>query len=90
MFKSLIKKAWHSKSHINIGKQGLTEGVINEIRRRLKQEKVVKVRILKNCPLLTSLDRREAAKIVAEKVGAKLIGVRGYTFLLAEGKKFKE
>ena len=67
----------------------MTENVIREIKRRLKQEKIIKVRILKNCPLLTNLDRREVAKIVAEKVGAKLLGVRGYVFLLAESKEFK-
>lgn len=79
---------WHSRSCVNIGKRGLTEGVLEELRRRLKGEKLIKVRVLKNCPLLSSFDRRGIATYVAERVGAELVGVRGYTFVL-RSKEFK-
>ena len=89
MINMSVKRAWHSRSYVNLGKSGLTDNVVNEIKRRLKKEKFLKVRILKNCPLLTNLDRRRVAKYVAEKVNATLIGVRGYTFVL-RSKEFKK
>ena len=70
------KKAEHAD--VRIGKNGLTEGVINEIKRRLKDHDVVKVKIG-----IDVEDRRAFAREVAEKVGAKLIEVRGKTFILA-------
>ncbi|BCU69254.1 YhbY family RNA-binding protein [Stygiolobus caldivivus] len=77
--KKLIKEAKASHAEIRIGKKGVTEEVINEIKRRLKEHKVVKVKIG-----IEIEDRREFAKEIAEKVGARLIEVRGYTFILAK------
>jgi RNA-binding protein len=65
-----------------IGKRGLWEGVIEEIKRRLKEKGVVKVRALKSAIKVTGMDRKELAKTVAEKVGALLLDVRGRTFVL--------
>lgn len=83
-----MKKAWHSKVYVNIGKSGLTEEVINELRRRLKKKHIIKVRILKNCPLLAELSRRDIAVHIAKVIDAELIGVRGYVFVL-RSKEFK-
>lgn len=65
-----------------IGKRGLWPGVIEEIKRRLKEKGVVKVRALKSALKVTGLDRRELAIMVAERVGAHLLDVRGRTFVL--------
>jgi len=70
-------------STINIGKNGLTEQVVEEIKRRLKREKVVKVRVLRNSPL-REMDRRRMAETIAEAVQAELCSVRGFTILLAK------
>ena len=78
----LIKQAWHGRAHINVGKKGVTEEVINEIKRQLEEHKVVKVRLLKSCLEVEGKDRRELARIIAERTGARLIGIRGYTFVL--------
>ena len=77
--KKLIKQAKANHADVRIGKKGLTEGVINEIKRRLDEHRVVKVRIG-----IDVEDRRKFAREVAEKVNAKLIEVRGYTFILAK------
>ncbi|QGA53394.1 RNA-binding protein [Sulfolobus sp. E5-1-F] len=78
--KDLIKKIRAERADIRIGKYGVTEGMINEIKRRLNEHKVIKVKIgIKEID-----DRKEFAKRVAEMVGAKLIEVRGYTFILAK------
>ncbi|OWJ53988.1 YhbY family RNA-binding protein [Pyrodictium delaneyi] len=65
-----------------IGKNGLSEGVLKEIDRRLKEKGVVKVKALRTAVKVTGLDRRELARRVAEKLGARLLDVRGRTFVL--------
>ena len=65
-----------------IGKRGLWPGVIEEIKRRLKEKGVIKVRALKSALKVTGLDRRELAREVARRVGAVLLDVRGRTFVL--------
>ncbi|MCY0860448.1 MAG: YhbY family RNA-binding protein [Sulfolobaceae archaeon] len=62
-----------------MGKNGVTDGVINEIKRRLKEHKVVKVKIG-----IEVEDRKKFAEEIANKVGAKLIEVRGFTFILVK------
>jgi RNA-binding protein len=79
--KDLIKKAKASHADMRIGKKGVTEGLLNEIRRRLKEHKVVKVKIGVEVE-----DRRKFAEEIAMRVDAKLIEVRGYTFIIAKKK----
>ncbi|QGR20161.1 YhbY family RNA-binding protein [Stygiolobus azoricus] len=77
--KRLIKEAKASHADVRIGKKGVTEEVIKEIKRRLNEHKVVKVKIG-----IEVEDRREFARLIAEKANAKLIEIRGYTFILAK------
>ena len=77
--KEKIKRKKAEHADVRIGKNGLTEGQINEIRRRLEDHDVVKVKIG-----IEVEDRRAFARQVAEAVGAKLIEVRGKTFILAK------
>ncbi len=65
-----------------IGKRGIWDGVLAEIRRRLEEKGVIKVRALRSAIKVTGLDRRELARVVAERVGAMLLDVRGRTFVL--------
>ncbi len=74
----LIRKARASHPAIRIGKNGVTDGLINEVKRRLKQDCVVKVKVA------TEDNVEEVAKNIAEMVGAKLIETRGFTFILAK------
>lgn len=59
-----------------IGKQGVTNVIIDEIRRQLKKRKIVKVRWLRN----TEVEPEE----IAVSVDANLLDVRGRTLVLAE------
>ncbi len=78
-----VKKAHHSSPDVIIGKNGVTPGVIEEIRTRLKTKGVVKVKILRTgIDEGKGLDRRSIARLVAEKTGARLMGIRGRTFVL--------
>ncbi|BDC18327.1 YhbY family RNA-binding protein [Acidianus sp. HS-5] len=77
MISEKVKKVKAEHPAIRIGKNGLTEGLVNEIKRQLKEHEVVKVKIG-----IKEQDRRELAKKVAESVNARLVEVRGYTFIL--------
>ncbi|WP_338603916.1 YhbY family RNA-binding protein [Sulfolobus tengchongensis] len=78
--KELIKRATARSADVRIGKQGVTEGILNEIKRRLQEHKVVKIKI----GIKEIENRREFAEKVAQLTNAKLIEVRGYTFILAK------
>ena len=80
--KELIKEVRHSSADVRIGKSGISENVLKEIKRRLKKKGVVKVKILKSALKVEEKDRFEIAKEVAERIGAKLVEVRGRTFIL--------
>ncbi len=77
------RRAHHSSPDVIIGKNGITEGVIREIRARLEAKGIVKVKMLRTALEGGGLDRREAARLVAQLAGARLMGVRGRTFVLA-------
>lgn len=64
------------KPTVWIGKRGITSVMTDEIRRQLKDRKVVKVRWLRN----TEVDPEE----IAASAGAVLVEVRGRTLVLAE------
>ncbi len=64
------------KPTIWVGKRGVTSVMIDEIRRQLKDRKVIKVRWLRN----TEVDPEE----IAASTGAVLMEVRGRTIVLAE------
>ncbi len=81
--KRQIKKRICGKTDIQLGKSGITEGFINEVKRRLKAQGVVKIRILRSYLRSGENNRREIARKVAEITGARLIEVRGNTFILA-------
>lgn len=72
----------HGSSDVQIGKQGLTESLLEELRSRLEKKEVVKVRVLKSALATTGLTRREIAEKVSEALGARLVDVRGRTFIL--------
>ncbi len=84
------EKIVQKRADVNIGKHGLSDSVLMEIKRRLKDEEVLKVRILRSCLKVTGLDRKTIAKKVAEIVNAELIAVRGYTFVLKRRSEGKE
>ena len=69
----LRKQAHTLPALLQVGKNGLTEEFINELSRTLKKKGLVKIRLLKSC----AEKPREAAKIIAEKLGVELVSVVG-------------
>jgi len=70
-----------------IGKKGVYEGIINEIKRRLEQKGIIKVKLLKSCIAVEGKDRKELAKYIAQLVNAQLLDIRGRTFVLYKPKE---
>jgi RNA-binding protein len=63
-----------------VGKEGITDSVLDEVVRQLEKRKLIKVRLLP----ASGADRKEVAKELATKSGSILIEVRGRTVLLAK------
>lgn len=68
MNKSLIKLT------LQIGKEGITDGVIKNLKGQLKKRKVVKVKFLKSAI--------ELAKELVEKCNGKLVEIRRNTAVI--------
>lgn len=64
----------------HIGKNGITPTLIEEIKRQLKDNKLIKVKLLKSA--IEEMPRNEIAKALAERTGAELIEVKGNTVVL--------
>jgi RNA-binding protein len=68
----------HLDPVVQIGKDGVTEGVVKATRGALLAHELVKVKVLPEAPV----DRKEVAEDLARKAGAALAQVLGRTFLL--------
>lgn len=67
---------------VNIGKKGLTEGVLREIENVLRARGVVTVKLLRSFRESTGLSREEVAEILARALSAEVVGVRGFVIAL--------
>ncbi|MBW2977635.1 YhbY family RNA-binding protein [Candidatus Woesearchaeota archaeon] len=76
----LVEKAKQLEPILRIGKSGITEGVINEIKIQLKQNKLIKIKLLR--PALANKDRKELAKEIAQKTDSELIHQVGFVIVL--------
>ena len=76
----LVEKAKLLEPILRIGKSGLTEGVIKEIKVQLKQNKLIKIKLLKGA--LVEKDRKTLAKEIAEKTNSELIHQVGFVVVL--------
>jgi RNA-binding protein len=71
----LKRDAAHLTPLLNIGKKGVTDSLIKELLRQLKQNKLVKVKILKSA--LEDMARKGIAGELAKRTGSQLIEIRG-------------
>jgi RNA-binding protein YhbY len=76
--------------HLQVGKKGMTESVIEQARKMLEKEKAIKVTILKSA----TRDRKEAKEIadkLASRLGEKFqYRLIGYTIVLKKHRKKKD
>lgn len=85
-----VQRAHHGRADVIVGKKGVTHEVLEEIARRLEEKEVVKVKMLRTAVVSEGVDRRALAAIIAERLGARLMGVRGRTFILYKPGKGKD
>jgi len=62
---------------VHVGKQGITDATITELKAQLKAKRLVKVRLLKSATHETST--QEQAEALAAATGTTLVDVRGHT-----------
>jgi len=77
-----VKRVITGEAHVRVGKNGVTPGVIEEVRRWLKREGVIKVRVMKSLKR-TGIDVKEIAHEIASRVNAEVIDVRGNVFVIS-------
>lgn len=84
--KELKEKGKYLEPVIRIGKAGLTEGVIKEIKLQLKKKNLIKVKLLKGA--LEQKDKKQLANELAEKTGSELIDRVGFVVVLYKKEKY--
>lgn len=70
--KEIMNRAQSSMT-INIGKAGINDNVIEEIKRQLKANEIVKLRFAKNI----ANDKESYLTVIVEKTRSKLVDLRG-------------
>jgi len=74
------RKLSEEKPTIWVGKNGVSEELVEEIEKQLKKREMVKIKILKSA--LEEYKAKQIASRTAEQTEAILIEVKGHTFML--------
>lgn len=72
----IAKKVEHESALIRIGKNGLSDNIIEELKRLIKQKKAVKVKILQNSPIENP---KEFFGDLEKTIGFKVWRIKGNT-----------
>jgi RNA-binding protein len=84
--KELVKMGSEIDPTVHVGKEGLTEGIVEEVKAQLKRAKLIKVRVLP----AADKDKDEVAEELAARTNAKVVETRGFTVLLCEASLFDD
>lgn len=79
-----LEEVIHASPDILIGKNGITEGLLEHIQTRLNREKILKLKVLER---VSKQEVMELANEITESISAEILQPRGRTFIL---KKIKE
>ena len=79
--KEMMNRALNAMT-INIGKSGVNDNVIEEIKRQLKANEIVKLKFAKNI----ARDKDKYIDEIVSKTRAKLVDVRGHVAVLYKKK----
>jgi RNA-binding protein len=84
--KEIVSEAKTVKPIVQIGKNGLSEGSLEEIRKHLKKRKLIKIKCLRYFLEDENKSNREKAtqiaQEIAQKLEAEIITIVGFTFVL--------
>jgi len=76
-------KIHQSRGDVNIGSRGVTDSLIDEVKRRLKTQKCLKIKVFKSARGFVGDDDVEE---IAKAVNAVIIDKRGFTYVLIDKK----
>ena len=80
MKKEFIEKAKALEPILRIGKNGLTEGMVKEIKEQLKRKKLINIKFLKAA--MEGKDKKKFSAEVAEKTGGEVVYQVGFVVVL--------
>lgn len=83
--KELVKRGAELKPTIHVGKGGITDGIVDEIVKQIKERQLVKIKILPS----SEMPRKEVAAELAGRSRSTLVEVRGNTVLLCDKRLFQ-
>lgn len=78
--KKLLLKAKSLQPTIRIGKSGITESQIKEIKKQLKARKIIKIKLLKQ--FIESNNKKQAIEQIAKKTNSEIIQIVGFTCVI--------
>ena len=76
-------KIHQSRGDINIGRNGVTDNLISEVKKHLKTQKCLKIRVSRSAREFISDDDIQS---IANNVNAAVIDRRGFTYILIDRK----
>jgi RNA-binding protein len=76
-----LARVWaEDKPVVYIGKGGVDEGMVQEVRRQLKRQRLIKIRILPAATVAATFD--DLVANLAAQTGAAVYGRRGFVVVL--------
>ena len=81
LVKEKLKKIRQESPCLHIGKKGITPLLMKELKDRIKQNKMIKLKILKNSPYKSRSEAFEDLKNSVPRNG-KIMEIRGWTAVL--------
>ena len=83
--KDVMREATELTPTVHVGKDGITDTLVDEVKLQLKTRKVVKVKLLPSA----GEEKKELAYELAEKANATMVDVRGSVVTLCEKRYFQ-
>ena len=80
--KQLVKLGSSIDPTVHVGKEGLTDGIVAEVKTQVKRHKLIKVRVLP----AAGMDKDTVAEELAQRSGATIVDTRGFTVLLSDAR----
>ena len=80
--RKLKSKAMVMSATVHIGKSGLTEGIINEIKKQIKTKRTIKVKMLRG--FIAGKDKKKAVEEIVAKTNTKLVHKVGFVVTLTK------
>ncbi len=78
--KELIRRANDLSPTVHVGKDGLDQGIFDEITAQLKKNRLIKIKVLSN----SEDGAKETAAAIEEATGAVIVDVRGGVMIVTD------